>query len=112
MFVLQSSKINDAITMFAIEIEMSEKSTTKINYADFERLVRSMRNLSLTIDQIASYIKNYENSTKKLLDLYQSEKIMKMIEKHDKNSREIVDWLKLNFSRWRTIYLVTKRNRW
>jgi hypothetical protein len=77
--------------MLATETEMKEESTTKANYADFERLVRSMRNLSLAIDQAASYIKNYESSTKKLLDLYQSEKIMKMMKTHDKDSKKIVD---------------------
>ena len=70
MLALQSSEISDAITMLAIEVEISEKSTMKASYTDLKRLVQSMRNLSLTINKAASYIKSYKSSTKKLLAIY------------------------------------------
>lgn len=91
VLALQSSEIDDAIAMLAIETEMSEESTEKASNADLEHLVKSMKNLSLMIDQAASYIKNYESSTKKLLNLYKSKEIIKMIEKHDKDLKVKID---------------------
>lgn len=76
--------------MLAIETNMNEVSREEASYANLECLVRSMRNLSLTIDQVASYLKDYE-STKKLLDLYNNEEIIKVIEKHDASLEIIVD---------------------
>jgi hypothetical protein len=87
---LQSPGIDDAIAMLAIEAELGEANTKKASYADLERLVRSMRNLPLAIDQAASYLKGY-GSTKELLDLYNSEEIMEVIGKHDAGSEVIVD---------------------
>ena len=37
-----------------------------------------MRNLSLTIDQAALYIRDTKSSSKELLDLYKSKKIVKI----------------------------------
>lgn len=87
VLALQPPEIDDAIAMLAAEAEMNEESTEKASNADLERLVKSMGNLPLTIDQAASYIKSYESSTKKLLNLYKSEEIIEMIEKHGKDSR-------------------------
>ena len=91
MIALQSSKIDDAMTMLVVEIDIDEASREKVSYANLERLVRLVRNLSLTIDQAASYIKNHESSMKKLLDLYKSEKVMNVIKKHNKNCKVSVD---------------------
>ncbi len=110
VLALQSSEIDDAIAMLAIETEMSEESTEKASNADLEHLVKSMKNLSLMIDQAASYIKNYESSTKKLLNLYKSKEIIKMIEKHDKDLKVKIDWSEFSFFRERMIYFVMKRN--
>ena len=86
---LQPPGINDAVTMLAAGAGMGGESTAKASYADLERLVRSVGNLPLAIDQAASYIKGYESSTKELLDLYQSEEIMEVIETHGEDSGEI-----------------------
>jgi hypothetical protein len=83
---LQPPGIDDAVTMLAAG---AEGSTKEASYADLERLVRSVGNLPLAIDQAASYIKGYESSTKELLNLYESEEIVEVIEKHDKVSRVI-----------------------
>ena len=91
VLALQSSGINDAVTMLAAGAEMGGESMAEASYADLECLIRSVGNLSLAIDQAASYIKGYKSSTKELLDLYQSEEIMKVIETHGKDSREIAD---------------------
>lgn len=80
---LQPSRNDDAIAMLATEAEMGRGSTKAANNADLERLVRSVGNLPLAIDQAASYIKGYASSTKELLDLYKSEEMMKVIERHD-----------------------------
>ena len=89
VLALQPPGTNDAVTMLAAGAEMGGESTAEASYADFERLVRSVGNLPLAIDQAASYIKGYGSSTKELLDLYQSEEIMEVMETHDKDSREI-----------------------
>lgn len=75
--------------MLAAGAELGRASTEKASYADLERLVRSVGNLPLAIDQAASYIKSYESSPKELLNLYESEEIVEVTGKHDKVSRVI-----------------------
>ena len=91
MLALQSSEIGDVVAMLAVRTDIDEASREKASYADLERLVRSVRNLSLTIDQAASYIKSYESSMKELLDLYESEEVVNVIRKHDKDCEVNVD---------------------
>ena len=66
---------------------MGGETTDKASNADLERLVRSVGNLPLAIDQAASYSKGYASSTKELLDLYESEEIIEVIGKHEMDSR-------------------------
>ncbi len=86
VLALQPSGIDDAVAMLAAGAEMGEESTEEASNADLERLVKSMGNLPLAIDQAASYIKGYGSSTKELLNLYKSEEIIEVIEKHGKDS--------------------------
>jgi len=85
MLALQPPGTDDAVAMLAAGAEMGGKSTEEASYADLERLVRSVGHLPLAVDQAASYIKGYESSTKELLHLYQSEEIMEVIGKHEKD---------------------------
>ena len=62
--------------------ELDGDSTEEASYTDLERLVRSVGNLPLAIDQAASYIKDYKSNMEELLNLYRSEEIMG---KHDKD---------------------------
>jgi len=86
---LQPPRIDDAVAMLAAGADMDGVSREEASYADLERLVRSVGNLPLAIDQAASYLKGY-GSTKELLDLYNSEEIMEVIGKHDAGSEVIV----------------------
>lgn len=88
---LQPPRIDDAVTMLAAGAGLSEDSTEKAGYADLEHLVRSVGSLPLAIDQAASFIKGYGSSTKELLNLYRSEEVMEVIEKHDKDLGGIAD---------------------
>ena len=86
MLALQPPGIDDAVAMLVAGAEIGGGSTEEASYADLERLVRSVGNLPLAVDQAASYIKGYESSTKELLDLYRSEEIMEVIGKHGTDS--------------------------
>lgn len=48
------------------------------SYADAEQVVRSVDNLSLIIDQAASYIRNTRSSVNELLDIYKSEETVEV----------------------------------
>ena len=76
---------DDAVAMLAAGAEIGGAIRKEACYPDFERLVRSVGDLPLAIDQAASYIKGYGSSMKELLDLYKSEEVVEVIRKHDKD---------------------------
>lgn len=80
---LQPPGNDDAVAMLVAGAEIGRGSTDEASNADLERMVRSVGNLPLAIDQAASYIKGYASNTKEFLALYNSEEIMEVIEKHD-----------------------------
>lgn len=80
---LQPPGIDDAIATLAAGAEMGGESRNEVSNADLERLVRSVGDLPLAIDQAASYSKGYASSMKELLDLYKSEETMEVTGKHD-----------------------------
>lgn len=82
VIALQPSGNDDAIAMLAVGAKMRGGDIDEASNADLERLVRSIGNLPLAIEQAASYMKGYESSTKELLDLYYSEEIVEVIGKH------------------------------
>ena len=82
---LQPPGIDDAVAMFAAGAGMGGENTRGTSGADLERLIRSVGNLPLAIDQAASYMKGYGSSTKELLELYESEEVVEVIEKYDKD---------------------------
>lgn len=82
---LQSPGIDDAIAMFAAEAEIDGENTRGASGANLARLVQSVGNLPLAIDQATSYMKGYGSSTVKLLDLYQSEEVIEVIGNYDKD---------------------------
>lgn len=83
---LQPPGNDDAIAMLAAGAEMGGGSTDEASNADLERIVRSVGNLPLAIDQAASYMKDSASSAKELLDLYNSEEKIEVIEKRDIHS--------------------------
>lgn len=56
-------------------------SSEEASRADLERLIPSVGNLPLAVDQAASYMKGYGSSMKELLDLYESKEIVEVIGK-------------------------------
>lgn len=86
VLALQPPGIDDAVAMLAAGAEMGEESTEEASNVDLERLVKSVGNLPLAIDQAASYIKGYGSSTKELLNLNKSEEIIEVVGKHSKDS--------------------------
>ncbi|KAL8885668.1 MAG: hypothetical protein Q9215_006511 [Flavoplaca cf. flavocitrina] len=85
MIALQPPGLHDAVKMLAAGARRDGEGTEDASYADLEPLVRSVGHLPLAIDQAASYLKRY-GGTKELLDLYQSEDIMEVMRRHDKDS--------------------------
>ncbi|KAL8816312.1 MAG: hypothetical protein Q9191_008353, partial [Dirinaria sp. TL-2023a] len=79
MLALQPPEIDDAVAMLAAGADIGGASPEEAGYADLERLVRSVGNLPLAIDQAASYIKGYGSSMKELLDLYKSEEVVDVL---------------------------------
>ncbi len=82
---LQPPRIDDAITMFAAETEIDGEITRGASDANLARLVQSVRNLPLAIDQAALYMRGYGSSTVELLDLYQSGEIIEVIGNYGKD---------------------------
>ena len=91
MIALQPPEIDDAVAMLVVEVDVDGVSREEASYADLEHLVRSVGNLPLAIDQAASYIKDYGSSMKELLDLYNSEEVVKIIRKHGKTLKVSAD---------------------
>ena len=65
---LQPPGIDDEVAMFAAGAEIDGENTRGASGADLERLVQSVGNLPLAIDQAASYMKDYGSSTVELLE--------------------------------------------
>ncbi len=84
-------EINDAIAIFAIETKINKENTREASDANFEHLVQLIRNLLLAINQAILYIKDYKSNTIKLLNLYQSEKVIKIIENYSKDLKVLID---------------------
>ena len=89
MIALQPPGIDDAVAMLAAGADIGEASREKASYADLKRLVRSVGNLPLAIDQAASYIKGYGSNMKEMLDLYKSDEVVEVIREQGKDLRVI-----------------------
>lgn len=82
---LQPPGIDDAVAMFAVGAEIDGENTRGASGANLARLVQSVGNLPLAIDQAASYMKGYGSSTVELLDLYQSGEVIEVIGDYGKD---------------------------
>ena len=82
---LQPLEIGDALAMLSAGAKLEqEEGKEETSHVDAERLVRSVGNFPLAIDQAASYIRETGSQVQQILDLYQSEKIPEV---RDKNSK-------------------------
>lgn len=69
---LQSPGIDDAIAIFSAGTKLNREGREEASRADAERLVRSVGNLPLAIDQAASYMRESGSSAQEVLDVYKS----------------------------------------
>jgi hypothetical protein len=84
MLALQPPGIDDAVAMLVAGAGLGGGRSEEASHADLKRLVRSVGNLPLAVDQAA-----YGSSMKELLDLYESEEIVEVIGKHSIDSGAI-----------------------
>ena len=69
---LQSPGIDDAIAILLARTKREQDGIEEVSRADIERLVRSVGNLPLAIDQAASYMRESGSSAQEVLDVYKS----------------------------------------
>ena len=69
---LQSPGTDDAIAIFSAGTKLNREGREEASRADAERLVRSVGNLPLAIDQAASYMRESKSSAQEVLDVYKS----------------------------------------
>ena len=69
---LKPPGIGDAIAMLSAGAGMERGGVEEASYADAEKVVRSVGNLPLAIDQAASYMRDTGSSANEILDIYKS----------------------------------------
>lgn len=77
---LQPPGISDAITILLDGAELEREGREESNCADVKRLVRSVGNLPLAIDQAASYMRETGASPREVLDVYASQEVSEVSE--------------------------------
>ena len=88
---LQPPGIGDAVAMLSAGAKLERVEGRKeASHADAERLVRSVSNLPLAIDQAASYIRETGSKVQKVLDVYQSEKAPEVRDNNGKHKGQTV----------------------
>ena len=75
---LQPLKVGDAVAMLSAAAEMERESIEEANHAEAERLIRSVGNLPLAIDQAASYIRDTGSSLQEVLNIYNGDEAMEV----------------------------------
>lgn len=82
---LQPPGINDAVAMLSAGANL-ERKEKEASHADIERLVRSVGNLPLAIDQAACFIRETGSSPQEVLDEYKSDEVPEVSEENGKYS--------------------------
>ena len=72
---LQPPGIGDTVAMLSAGAKLKREGREESSRADAERLVRSVGNLPLAIDQAASYMRETEGSPQDVLDVYTSNEV-------------------------------------
>ena len=72
---LQPPGIGDAVAMLSAGAKMKREGREESSREDAERLVRSVGNLPLAIDQAASYMRETGGSPREVLDVYASDEV-------------------------------------
>lgn len=75
---LQSPGIDDAIAMLSAGAKLEREDLKEVNYTNLERLVRSVGNLPLAIDQAASYMRETGCSSQEVLDGYKGDEVLEV----------------------------------
>ena len=77
---LQPPEVGDAVAMLSAGAKLQQGDTGESNRADAERLVQSVGNLPLAIDQAASYMRETGNSPQEVLSVYKSSEVLEVSE--------------------------------
>lgn len=84
---LQSPEIDDAITILLDGARLEREGREESSRADAKRLVRSVGNLLLAIDQAASYMRENGASPQEVLDIYASDEDSEVSEGSSNSTR-------------------------
>ena len=88
---LQPPVISDAVAMLSNGAKLGRGGMEEVSHADAERLVRSVGNLPLAIDQAASYLRETGSSPQNVLDLHTSDEVPEVSEEDGKHSGVVAD---------------------
>ncbi|KAL9104796.1 MAG: hypothetical protein Q9163_000294 [Psora crenata] len=76
---LQPPRISEAAEMLFASANLERQGREEASYADAVRLVQSVGNLPLAIDQAASYMRETGSSPRDVLDVYKSDEVPEML---------------------------------
>ncbi|KAL6713032.1 hypothetical protein ACLMJK_009428 [Lecanora helva] len=76
---LQPLATDDAVAMLSAGARLEQKKRSETSYIDAERLVRSVGNLPLAIDQAASYMRENGSEPQEVLNIYKSDEISEIL---------------------------------
>ena len=76
--VLQPPEIGDAVAMFSAGAKLQQNGREGASHADAERLVQSVGNLPLAIDQAASYRRETGSKPQEVLGIYKSDEVLEV----------------------------------
>ena len=75
---LQPPGVGDAVAMLAAGVKLQRGDKVGTSYADAERLVQTVGNLLLAIDQAASYMRETGNSPQEVLGVYEGNEVLEV----------------------------------
>ncbi len=79
---LQPPRISDAVAMLLAGAKLEREGREEASHADAKRLVQSVGNLPLAIDQAASYMRETGNSPQEALDVYKNDEVLEVSEEN------------------------------
>lgn len=88
---LQPPKIGDAAAMLSTGANLEREGREEASHADTERLVRSVENLPLAIDQAAFYMRETGSSPQEVLDVSTNDEALELSEENGKYPENIID---------------------
>ena len=97
---LQVPGVGDAVAMLSAGAGADGKGRTEGSHTDAERLVQTVGNLPLAIDQAASYMRETGSSPREMLDIYHSDDALEVSKRNSKHSGASGQLMRVQILSW------------